>query len=261
MAYENVILELQGNIATVKINRPKALNALNLATLDELLEVEKKITGNDLIRVVVVTGEGIKAFVSGGDIREMKELNSVDASLSFSNKGHLVLSNLEKMKKPVIAAVNGYALGGGLELALACDVIYASEKARLGFPEVTLGIVPGFGGTQRTARLVGLARAKELILSGKVITAQEAYEMGLVNQVFPEDQLMAKVWELAEKMAATGPVAVALAKDCVNRSLNLDIDSGLEFEAKAFALCCSTDDKNEAMTAFLEKRTARFRGR
>jgi enoyl-CoA hydratase len=172
----------------------------------------------------------------------------------------LVLSNFENMRKPVIAAVNGYALGGGLELALACDIIYASDTARLGFPEVTLGIVPGFGGTQRTARQVGLARAKELIFTGKIITALEAYEMGLINKVVPGDELMTNVLQLAEQIAAAGPVAVALAKDCVSGSESFDINSGLEYEAKAFALCCGTDDKNEAMTAFLERRTARFCG-
>jgi enoyl-CoA hydratase len=260
MVYENISLEIKDGIATIKINRPKALNALNTATLDDLLDAEKELAANDLVRVIIVTGEGTKAFVSGGDIREMKDLSPMHA-LDFSHKGHLATSNLEKMRKPVIAAVNGYALGGGLELALSCDVIYASEKARLGFPEVTLGIVPGFGGTQRPAKLVGLARAKELVLSGKVISAREAYEMGLINKVVPDDQLMAEVWELAKMMAAAGPIAVAFAKDCVNRSLTLDIDSGLEYETQAFALCCGTEDKNEAMAAFLEKRKTVFRGR
>jgi enoyl-CoA hydratase len=260
MTYMNLIYEIDGAIATIMINRPQALNALNTATLDDLLEVENELITNDAIEVVILTGHGTKAFVAGGDIGEMRELNPVDG-LSFSEKGHRVLSNLEDMKKPVIAAVNGYALGGGLELALACDIIYASETARLGLPEVTLGIVPGFGGTQRLTRLIGLTRAKELIFTGKVITAQEAYALGLVNKVLPDNQLMAEVRQLAMKIASAGPIAVGLAKDCINRSPTFAIDAGLEREAGAFAFCCGTEDQKEAMTAFLEKRRAVFRGR
>jgi enoyl-CoA hydratase len=181
--------------------------------------------------------------------------------LAFSQKGHVAISALEKLNTPVIAAVNGYALGGGFEVALACDIIYASEKARLGFPEVTLGILPGFGGTQRTAKLVGLAKAKELILTGKVITAQEAYEMGLLNKVLPDDQLMAAVEDLAAKMLAAGPIGIRLAKGCINKSLSLEIDSGLDFEAEAFGLCFGTEDQKEGMSAFLEKRTPTYSGR
>ena len=180
---------------------------------------------------------------------------------AFSQKGHLAISMLEKMKKPVIAAVNGYALGGGFEVALACDMIYASEKARMGFPEVTLGILPGFGGTQRTARLIGLARAKELIFTGKVITAKEAYEMGLVNKVVPDDQLMEAASGLAAKMLRRHRSGYRLAKACINRSADLDIDSGLDFEADAFGLCFGTEDQKEGMTAFLEKRTPTYRGK
>jgi enoyl-CoA hydratase len=259
MPYENVILEIQGNIGIVKFNRPKALNALNSATLDDLLAAAKELECNDDIKVVIVTGEGNKAFVAGADIAEMQPMNPVQG-LSFSQKGHLAISTLEKLNKPVIAAVNGYALGGGFEVALACDIIYASEKARVGFPEVTLGILPGFGGTQRTAKLVGLAKAKELIFTGKVITAQEAYEMGLVNKVVPDDQLMGAVQELAAKMLAAGPIGIRLAKACVNKSLALDIDSGLDFEAEAFGLCFGTVDQKEGMLAFLEKRTPTYRG-
>lgn len=260
MPYENVILDIKNDIATIRINRPKALNALNTATLNDLLEAERVLHDNDLVKVVVVTGEGTRSFVAGGDIQEMRDLDPV-AALRFSDKGHLALSNLEKMRKPVIAAVNGYALGGGFELALACDIIYAAEKARFGFPEVTLGVVPGFGGTQRTAKLVGLARAKDLILTGRVVTAREAYEMHLINKVVPDDQLMAEADELAKKLASLSLVAVGLAKECINNSLTLDIESGLGCEAKAFAICCGTHHKNEAMTAFLEKRTALSQGR
>jgi len=260
MPYENIILETRGSLGIVKFNRPKALNALNSSTLDDLLAVANELNENDAIKVVIVTGEGNKAFVAGADIAEMQPMNPLQG-LTFSQKGHVAISALEKLNKPVIAAVNGYALGGGFEVALACDIIYASEKARVGFPEVTLGILPGFGGTQRTAKLVGLAKAKELVFTGKVITAQEAYEMGLVNRVLPDDQLMGAVEELAAKMLAAGPVGVRLAKACINKSLSLDIDSGLDFEAQAFGLCFGTEDQKEGMAAFLEKRTPTYCGK
>jgi enoyl-CoA hydratase len=260
MSYENVILEIQNGVALLKINRPKALNALNSATLDDLSAAATEAACNDSVRVVIVTGEGNKAFVAGADIQEMQPMNPMEG-VSFSQKGHLAISTLERMGKPVIAAVNGYALGGGFEVALACDIIYASEKARIGFPEVTLGILPGFGGTQRTAKLVGLARAKEMIFTGKVITAAEAYEMGLVNKVVPDDQLMGAVQELAGQMLSAGPVGIRLAKACINKSLAMDIDSGLDFEAEAFGLCFGTEDQKEGMSAFLEKRTPTYRGK
>ena len=259
MPYENIILELEGPIAIIKFNRPKALNALNSATLDELRQVGSEVALAKEIRVVIVTGAGEKAFVAGADIQEMKDMTPVQAS-AFSHKGHAALGILENMRKPVIAAVNGYALGGGFEVALACDIIYASEKARLGFPEVTLGIFPGFGGTQRTARLIGAAKAKELVLSGKVITAQEGFEMGLLNKVTAPDQLMAEARELAAKFLAAGPVGIGLAKYLVNKSLSLNIDSGLELEANTFGLCFGTQDQKEGMTAFVEKRTPAFQG-
>ena len=259
MPYENIILELEGPIAIIKFNRPKALNALNSATLDELRQVGNEVALAKEIRAVIVTGAGEKAFVAGADIQEMKDMTPVQAT-AFSHKGHVALGILENMRKPVIAAVNGYALGGGFEVALACDIIYASEKARLGFPEVTLGIFPGFGGTQRTARLIGAAKAKELVLSGKVITAQEGFEMGLLNKVTAPDQLMAEARELAAKFLAAGPVGIGLAKYLVNKSLSLNIDSGLELEANTFGLCFGTHDQKEGMTAFVEKRTPTFQG-
>jgi len=260
MPYENVNLEVRQAIGFIKINRPKALNALNSATLDDLLDAVGELACNDAVRVVVVTGEGNKAFVAGADIQEMQPMNPVEG-MSFSQKGHAAISALERLDKPVIAAVNGYALGGGFEVALACDIIYASEKARLGFPEVTLGILPGFGGTQRTARLVGPARAKELIFTGRVITAQEAFDMGLINKVVADDQLMAQVEELASRILSAGPVGIRLAKVCINRGLTMDIETGLDFEAEAFGLCFGTEDQKEGMTAFLEKRTPTYRGK
>jgi enoyl-CoA hydratase len=260
MPYENIILEYQDKVAVVKFNRPKALNALNSATLDDLKAAVDEIAANNSIRVVIITGEGTKAFVAGADIAEMQPMNPMEA-VTFSQKGHIAISALEKLDKPVIAAVNGYALGGGFEVALACDIIYASEKAKVGFPEVTLGILPGFGGTQRTAKLIGLARAKEMIFTGKTISAQDAYEIGLINKVVPDDQLMTQVQELAAKMCAAGPVGIRLAKGCVNKSLSLDIDTGLDYEAEAFGLCFGTSDQKEGMTAFLEKRTPTYSGK
>jgi enoyl-CoA hydratase len=259
MPYDNIILEVQGGTGIIKINRPKALNALNAATCEDLLAAAGELARNPDVKVVIVTGQGDKAFVAGADIQEMQPMNPMQG-MAFSQKGHTAMSFLERMNKPVIAAVNGYALGGGFELALACDIIYATEKARVGFPEVTLGILPGFGGTQRTARLAGIARAKELIFSGKVISAREAYEMGLVNKVVPDGQLMEAVEGLAAAIMSAGPVGVGLAKACINRSVTLDIDSGLDFEAEAFGLCFGTEDQKEGMAAFLEKRKPTYRG-
>ncbi|HAR95465.1 MAG TPA: crotonase [Deltaproteobacteria bacterium] len=259
MAYENLLVEITGGVAVVKINRPRALNALNSATLDEIAQAAAELEANDEVRVVIVTGEGSKAFIAGADIAEMAPMNPVEG-MRFSERGHAALSALENMSKPVIAAVNGYALGGGFEVALACDIIYASEKARVGFPEVTLGIIPGFGGTQRAAKLVGLAKAKEMVLSGKTITAQEAYEMGFISKVVPADQLMETVNELAGKIRSNGPIGVKLAKACVNSSLSVDAESGMDLEAKAFGICFGTLDQKEGMGAFLEKRVPTYRG-
>jgi enoyl-CoA hydratase len=259
MAYENLILELHGGAGTIKINRPKALNALNSATLDEILAAAGELADNPDVRVVIVTGQGDKAFVAGADIQEMQPMKPMQG-MAFSQKGHKAMSFLQGMNKPVIAAVNGYALGGGFELALACDIIYAAERARVGFPEVTLGVLPGFGGTQRTTRLAGIARAKELIFSGKVISAREAYEMGILNKVTPDGELMEAVERLAAAIMSAGPISVGLAKRCINKSVDLDIDSGLDFEAEAFGLCFGTEDQKEGMAAFLEKRKAAYRG-
>ncbi len=260
MAYENLVLELRGGMGIIKINRPKALNALNSATLDELLAAAGELAGNPDVKVVIVTGQGDKAFAAGADIQEMQPMNPMQG-MAFSQKGHKAMSFLQEMSKPVIAAVNGYALGGGFELALACDIIYAAEKARVGFPEVTLGILPGFGGTQRTARLAGVAKAKELIFSGKAISAKEAYEMGILNKVTPDGELMEAVESLAASIMSAGPIGVGLAKASINKSASVDVDSGLDFEAEAFGLCFGTEDQKEGMAAFLEKRKASYRGK
>ncbi len=259
MEYKNLLVEIKDGIAIVKMNRPKALNALNSEMLAEIRHAGDALNADKDVRVVIITGEGDKAFIAGADILEMKDLTAI-GGMQFSLKGFEAIGTLENMEKPVIAAVNGFALGGGFEVAIACDIIYASDKAKVGFPETTLGIHPGFGGTQRTAKLVGLAKAKELIFTGKTITAQEAYKMGLINKVVPHDQLMGEVMALAEKIRANGPFAVRLAKECINKSLSLDNKEGLIFEAKNFGLCFATKDQKEGMTAFVEKRKPTYKG-
>jgi enoyl-CoA hydratase len=259
MKYKNIIVEVKDGIGLLKINRPKALNALNSETLAEIKHAGDALNADRDVRVVIVTGEGDKAFVAGADIMEMKDLTAIEGA-AFSQRGHEAMNNLENMDKPVIAAVNGFALGGGFELALACDFIYVSEKAKLGFPETTLGIHPGFGGTQRTAKLVGTAKAKELIFTGKTINAQEAYEIGLVNKVVPHEQLMNEVLAIAEKMKTNGPFGIRLAKECINKSQSLAGKEGLTLEATDFGMCFATKDQKEGMTAFTEKRKATFIG-
>ena len=259
MDYKNLLVEINDGIGIVKINRPKALNALNSETLIEIKDVAEKLGDDKSVRVVIVTGEGDKAFIAGADILEMKDLTALEG-MAFSQRGHDAFAVLENMRKPIIAAVNGYALGGGFEVALACDIIYASEKAKVGFPETTLGIFPGFGGTQRTAKLAGLARAKELIFTGRTIGAQEAYEMGLVNKVVAHDQLMNVVMALAAQIRANGPFSIGLAKECISRSLYMSMDEALVLEAKDFGLCFATKDQKEGMTAFVEKRKPTFTG-
>lgn len=259
MEYKNLLLEIKDGIAVLKINRPKALNALNSETLDELKHAGNTINANKDAWVVVITGEGDKAFIAGADILEMKDMNAIEGMV-FSQRGHEAFAAFENMNKPVIAAVNGFALGGGFEVALMCDIIYASDKAKVGFPETTLGIFPGFGGTQRAAKLCGLAKAKELIFTGRMIGAAEAYEMGLINKVVPHEELWKEVMALAEKIRSNGPISMGLAKECINKSLFLDMDSALMLEAKDFGLCFGTKDQKEGMTAFVEKRKATFKG-
>jgi enoyl-CoA hydratase len=259
MEYKNLLLEIKDGIAVLKINRPKAMNALNSETLDELKHAGNAINANKDAWVVVVTGEGDKAFIAGADILEMKDMNAIEG-MEFSQRGHEAFAAFENMNKPVIAAVNGFALGGGFEVALACDIIYASDKAKVGFPEATLGIFPGFGGTQRAAKLCGLAKAKELIFTGRMIGAAEAYEIGLINKVVPHEEFWKEVMALAEKIRSNGPISIGLAKECINKSLFLDMDSALMLEAKVFGLCFGTKDQKEGMTAFVEKRKATFKG-
>lgn len=255
-----VLLERDGPVATVTINRPDKLNALNLAVLQQLAERFDAIEHDDSVLVVVLTGAGRRAFVAGADIAELAPMD-YHAAMEFSLLGNAVLQRIEKSHRPVIAAVNGFALGGGCELALACDVILASDNARFGFPEVTLGVIPGFGGTQRLARLIGRNAAKHWVMTGDVYPAQEAQRIGLVYQLHEPDGLMAAVLKTAHKMARRGPLAVAEAKRIINRGVELPLDYALEAESRAFARCFQTEDQAEGMAAFIEKRRPVFRGR
>ncbi|MEM2944304.1 MAG: enoyl-CoA hydratase-related protein [Methanomassiliicoccales archaeon] len=260
MAYECILLDIEEPFATITINRPKALNALSTTVLRELREALEKCEKDEKVKVVILTGAGEKAFVAGADIAEMSSLGPLDAK-SFSEYGNSVFRYIEKMSKPVIAAINGYALGGGCELLMACDIVIASERAKIGQPEVKLGIPPGFGGTQRMSRLIGKMKAKELIFTGEMIDAQEAYRIGLVNRVVPAEKLIEEAKNIAKLIASRGQIAVRMAKQLINEGINIDLDSGLTLEAKGFALCFSTGDQKEGMKAFLEKREAKFTGK
>lgn len=260
MEYKNIDVKKEEGIATITISRPKALNALNTETLEELENVLEVLQNDDGVKVIVITGAGEKAFVAGADISEMKDMSVFEAK-KFAELGQKVFRKIELMKKPVIAAVNGYALGGGCELALACDIRIASRNAKFGQLEVGLGIIPGFGGTQRLPRIVGVSKAKELIYTGDMIDAEEALRIGLISKVVEQDKLLEEAYGIAKKIMSKGLVAVSLAKEAINKSLEVDIDSGMEYEANAFAMCFGTQDQKEGMVAFLEKRAPKFEGR
>ena len=249
--------EYKGAIAIVTIDRPKALNALNPDVLRELYEVMDGLDKNESVRAIIVTGAGEKAFVAGADIASMSTMNPEEA-LEFAKTGHRTMDRIAAMKKPTIAAINGFALGGGCELAMACDIRIASAKAKMGIPEVTLGVIPGFGGTQRLSRLVGLGMAMELLATGRQCKADECERIGLVNRVVHPEELMDTCIEMAEQIASNSATAVALGKQSIASGLETDLSHGLELEQKAFALTFATHDQKEGMTAFLEKRTAHF---
>lgn len=257
---ELVRLERDGTIATLTINRPEALNALNSAVIAALGAAVDELADDRTVRVVVVTGAGEKGFVAGADIGEMKDLDAAEA-MAFARNGQGVFARLAALPQPVIAAVNGFALGGGCELALACDIRIASENARFAQPEVGLGITPGFGGTQRLARLIGPGQAKLLIFSGQRLTAAEALAIGLVERVVPADQLLATARELAAKMAANSPVAIANSKRAIDCGLQLRLSEGCDVEAAAFGDCFRSPDQREGMDAFYAKRKPEFGGR
>ncbi|MEN8246156.1 MAG: enoyl-CoA hydratase-related protein [Thermodesulfobacteriota bacterium] len=259
MAYENIIYEIQDNMALITFNRPKALNALNGALIDELSDALDTIAGNEEIKVLILTGAGDKSFVAGADISELATFNSLQAKL-FSERGQTAIFKIQELSIPVIAAVNGFALGGGSEIALACDFIYASDNAKFGLPEITLGIIPGFGGTQRLPRLIGQNAAKELIFTGNMISAAEAQTLGLVNRVCSQEELMNQVRKTAQTIASRGRVSLRAAKQAVNRGMNVDIVTGCQIEVEAFSVCMASPDAKEGTSAFLEKRKAEFKG-
>lgn len=259
MAFETISFEVQKNIGILKLNRPKALNAINVQMIQELDAVLDTIDSDRDLRVLIITGSGEKAFVAGGDIVEMSAMTSEQAG-RFAKKGQSVLRRLEILRVPVIAAVNGFALGGGTELACCCDFIYAADTAKFGQPEVVLGLMPGFGGTQRLARFVGLPMARELIYSGNQIDATDALRLGLVNKVVPAAKLMDEVLSLAKTIASRAPLAIAACKEAINDGYDLDLDKGLGYEADSFGDLFDTDDMKEGTKAFMEKRQAKFTG-
>lgn len=257
MELKNLLIEKNEGICTVKINNPQSLNALNSDVLRELEYTFDQIREDDEVQIVVLTGEG-KAFVAGADIAYMSKLNPAEGK-KFSEDGSRLFRKIETLNKVVIAAVNGYALGGGCELAMACDIRVASVKAKFGQPEVGLGIIPGFSGTQRLTRLVGMGRAKELIFTGLHIDAAEAYRIGLVNKVTEIDDLMEETYKLVDKIRTNSRIAINYAKESINRGIETDIETGIAYESNAFGLCFASEDQKEGMTAFLEKRHPNFK--
>jgi enoyl-CoA hydratase len=257
---ENVLYEKKGAIAYVTLNRPKVLNALNQRTWEDLRTAFEDVRVDASVRGAILSGAGDRAFIAGADISELAQVTAVDAKTS-SSFGQAVLDLIENLGKPVIAAVNGFALGGGCETAMACTIRIASENARFGQPEVSLGLIPGGGGTQRLPRLIGKGRALQLILSGEMITAEEAHRIGLVNEVVPASELITRAETILKQIFANAPVAVRLSLEAVNKGLETSQMEGLALEASLFGLCAATDDKNEGTQAFLGKRAPRFQGR
>ncbi|MFK5953334.1 MAG: enoyl-CoA hydratase-related protein [Desulfobacterium sp.] len=258
MVYDNIILEIKNSVAVITFNRPKVLNALSANLMNEFSNAIGSISEDNDIHVLLLTGTGEKSFVAGADISEMVSISATQAK-SFSERGNSILNKLQAMPKPVIAAVNGFALGGGTEIALACDFIYASETAQFGLPEINLGIIPGYGGTQRLARLIGKNKAKEMIFTGKFINAAEAEKMGIVNRVLSQELLMNEVMKTAKTIASKGRVAVKAAKQAINEGLNVDLLSGTCIETGLFALTKASPDAREGMEAFLDKRKPVFK--
>lgn len=258
--YENLQYENSNGIGLVTLCRPQALNALNKAMIEELDHLFDRLTLDETVKAVIITGSGSKSFVAGADITEMQSL-SVEGGREWARLGQSVFNKIETLPKPVIAAINGFALGGGCELAMACDIRIASIKAKFAQPEVTLGITPGYGGTQRLPRLIGKGRAKELLFTGEMIDAAEAYRIGLVNHVVDPEDLMAAARAMAEKIMRCAPFAVQMCKAAINNGVDDELDTGVIYEAEVFGLCFSTVDQKEGMSAFIEKRKAVFTGK
>ena len=258
-SYQTILVERRDRVATITINRPEKRNALNIQTRAEGAAVLDELRADDAVRVVVLTGAGDKAFIAGADIAEFAERTAIQQREVMLDRS--LFNTIDAFPKPIIAMVNGYCLGGGCEVALACDLRIASDRASFGQPEINLGIIPGGGGTQRLARLVGEGKAMEMILSGEIINAEMALQIGLVNHVVPADQLGAKTMEMANRIAEKSPIALRLAKEAVRLASRSNLDEGLRREADLFALCFSSEDKDEGVRAFLEKRKAEFKGR
>ena len=255
-SYQNILFSVEENIATLTINRPSNLNALNQQTLEEI-EAAVLSIGKD-VRALIITGSGEKAFVAGADIKEMKDKTALEAR-EFSIIGNRVFKTVDDLDIPVIAAINGYALGGGLELALSCDIRFASTNAVAGLPEVNLGVIPGFGGTQRLSRTVGLSKSLELLYVAANVKADEGYRIGLFNKIFEPEELMTETIKYAKKISTKGPIAVKFAKQAAKKGYDMSLDKGLALEAELFGLVFATEDQTEGMTAFVEKRSAAFK--
>lgn len=258
--FDNILYEKRNSIAYVTVNRPKVLNALNMATMSDLRSAFQDARDDSSIRVVLLTGSGEKAFIAGADIGELQKLSPVEAK-EYTHRGQSVLDLIENLGKPVIACINGFALGGGCEVAMACTMRLASDNARLGQPEVKLGLVPGYGGTQRLPRLVGKGMAMQLNLTGEMITAQEAHRIGIVNEVVPSAELLPRAEAIAAKIVANAPLAIRYCMEAVNKGLDMTLAEGLFLEATLFAVTCATEDKKEGTSAFLEKRAPNFHGK
>jgi enoyl-CoA hydratase len=258
--YENLKFDKKDHIAYVTIARPKVLNALNAATMEELRCVFTAIQDDPDVRVVILTGEGEKSFVAGADINELAVKDPITAK-EYTHRGQAVLDLIENLGKPVIACINGFALGGGCELSMACTMRLASENAKLGQPEVKLGIIPGYGGSQRLPRLVGKGLAFQVLLTGDMISAQEAHRIGLVNEVVPAGELIPRAEAIARKIIANAPLAIQFCMEAVHKGMDMTLADGLYLEATLFGICCATEDKKEGTTAFLEKRAANFQGK
>ena len=259
MVYKNIIFKVEKGVATITFNRPEVLNALNDESLQEFSNALDTVALNEDIRVLILTGAGEKSFVAGADITEFLKFNVLKAKI-FAEMGHGLINRLQELPIPVIAAVNGFALGGGCEIVLGCDFIYAAENAMFGLPEINLGIIPGFGGTQRLPRLIGRNMAKEMIFTGKMISAAEAHSVGLVNTVCPQDELIAEVMKTAATIASKGKASLRAAKQAINSGMDVDLKTGCRVEIDAFAICLSSSDAKEGTSAFLEKRKASFKG-
>jgi len=257
---ENVKYEKRNRIAYVTVSRPKVLNALNMATMEELRRVFMLVKDDADVRVAILTGEGEKAFIAGADINELATQGAMQGK-EYASRGQAVLDLIENCGKPVIACVNGFALGGGCEVAMACTMRLASDNAKLGQPEVKLGIIPGYGGTQRLPRLVGKGLAQQILLTGEIISAQEALRIGLVNEIVPQVELIGRAEAIAQKIIANAPLAVQYVIEAVNKGMEMTLQEGLFLEASLFGVCCATEDKNEGTKAFLDKRQAEFKGK